>query len=502
MANGLLNYYNRGGGLGLLQDSSMNIARQMTPQMQFQNPLLGMDLSHRQPTFGDQFRTAATGGARGLGGLFTGEGSSARLSALGASLLAGPSRTPISFGSSMAQGLLAGNQAAAAEEERKFKRGLLEQEMDYKVKSLQAKSSKDTLYNITQIDSDGKPFTFTVDQDGASKYYNDPNSTITKVGSGSETGNTPTVLTSAAQNVKSQLGELSNDTVVNPDGTVTVIQGSKTQQDLQLKADNLTFDKQELELRLRQLEIENSFEERKIALREGTALQNDNKAKLDYDIAIYNFEKDQEIEKRKKSSAWDAAFDASLKIKDVKKSITQYGVENVTGPMSVIGGIPVFGTSQPQGQVDADLQTLKSQLTKIAMDKFREGSDVGATGFGALNAAELNVIEKLMTNLDQYQDGKQLLRNLDRLEKTMDALMYGVIVDGKYKDYVPTEHRGKLYENKILPATPNNQKMIGVPTEKQYPALKGSIYLGRTVNGDFKFNVLQDGKYVTKVLGE
>lgn len=142
MANGLLNYYNRGGGLGPLQDSSMNIARQMTPQMQFQNPLLGMDLSPRQPTFGDQFRTAATGGARGLGGLFTGEGSSARLSALGASLLAGPSRTPISFGSSLAQGLLAGNIAAQQEEERKFKRGLLEQETDLAKERLEIERKK------------------------------------------------------------------------------------------------------------------------------------------------------------------------------------------------------------------------------------------------------------------------------------------------------------------------------------------------------------------------
>lgn len=127
MANGLLNYYNQN---GLLQDPSANIARQMTPQMQFQNPLLGMDMSRRQPTFGDQARTAAMGAARGLGGAFAGEGSSARLSALGASLLSGPSRTPISFGSSLAQGLLSGNIAAQQEQERKFKRSLLEQEME------------------------------------------------------------------------------------------------------------------------------------------------------------------------------------------------------------------------------------------------------------------------------------------------------------------------------------------------------------------------------------
>jgi hypothetical protein len=157
MVNGLLNYYNQN---GLLQDPSANIARQMTPQMQFQNPLLGMDLSRRQPTFGDQARTAAMGAARGLGNAFTGEGSSARLAALGASLLSGPSRTPISFGSSMAQGLLAGNIAAQQEQERKFKRGLLEQEMEIARAKLNpaksVKTEKASEYIVTQDDGTSK----------------------------------------------------------------------------------------------------------------------------------------------------------------------------------------------------------------------------------------------------------------------------------------------------------------------------------------------------------
>lgn len=86
---------------------------------------IGMQFQQRM-----QPQQARGGGALGgLGRAFTGEGSSARLSALGASLLQGPSRTPISFGSSMAQGLLAGNIAAQQEEERRFKRGLLEREM-------------------------------------------------------------------------------------------------------------------------------------------------------------------------------------------------------------------------------------------------------------------------------------------------------------------------------------------------------------------------------------
>lgn len=66
--------------------------------------------------------------ARTSGRFFSDPSASARLSALGASLLQGPSRTPISLGTSLAQGLLAGNIAAQQEEERKFRRGLLERE--------------------------------------------------------------------------------------------------------------------------------------------------------------------------------------------------------------------------------------------------------------------------------------------------------------------------------------------------------------------------------------
>ena len=57
---------------------------------------------------------------------FSDPSAGARLSALGASLLQGPSRTPISLGTSMAQGLLAGNIAAQQEEQMKLQRGLLQ----------------------------------------------------------------------------------------------------------------------------------------------------------------------------------------------------------------------------------------------------------------------------------------------------------------------------------------------------------------------------------------
>ena len=153
MANGLLNYYNQN---GLLQDPSANIARQMTPQMQFQNSLLGMDLSpppQAQPTFGDQARTAAMGAVRGLENAFTGEGSSARLTALAAGLSQGPSATPISFGRSFTQGLAAGNIAAQEEAERKRKLLIEELKAKKTVGSMAAQKTSPKTY--LTVDDDG-----------------------------------------------------------------------------------------------------------------------------------------------------------------------------------------------------------------------------------------------------------------------------------------------------------------------------------------------------------
>ena len=100
------------------------------------------------PSIGQRVSSGLGGVARGIGGAFTGEGSSARLSALGASLLQGPSRTPISLGSSLAQGLLAGNVAAQQEQDRKFKRSLLEHEMAVAKAKLKPKPTEAENVNI------------------------------------------------------------------------------------------------------------------------------------------------------------------------------------------------------------------------------------------------------------------------------------------------------------------------------------------------------------------
>jgi hypothetical protein len=85
-----------------------------------------------------------------LQGMLTGPGSSARLQALGAALLSGPSRTPISFGSQLAKGLLAGTQLAEEQKQAELKRSLLERDQQYKEDLLGYKTSK---LGIPEIDA-------------------------------------------------------------------------------------------------------------------------------------------------------------------------------------------------------------------------------------------------------------------------------------------------------------------------------------------------------------
>jgi hypothetical protein len=154
----MANRYNPRGLLSPLQ--SLNIGGGVDPLSNI-DPLRGQSLMGqpvRMPAASPmalqlqqrmQPQQARGGGVLGgLGRAFTGEGSSARLSALGASLLQGPSRTPISLGSSLAQGLLAGNVAAQQEQERKFKRGLLEREMAVAEAKLKPKPTEAENVNI------------------------------------------------------------------------------------------------------------------------------------------------------------------------------------------------------------------------------------------------------------------------------------------------------------------------------------------------------------------
>ena len=83
-----------------------------------------LDEIERQPTPAPSLLGRIGGGIRSaaqeVGGLFEGDEGRARAAALSRSLLRGPSRTPISFGQSLTEGLAAGGEEIERMEQRKF----------------------------------------------------------------------------------------------------------------------------------------------------------------------------------------------------------------------------------------------------------------------------------------------------------------------------------------------------------------------------------------------
>ncbi len=406
------------------------------------------------------------------------------LRGIAAGLLSGPSRTPVNFGQSLLSGLQAGQKLQEAEEDKLFKRRLLEREADLasqrvdllgtqidlerqkilgggkgKGVNVQLPSGATT---IGREDEAGNVFVLTEDGSFAPAPFGSR-----KISLSVEAGGLSDLTPTAQELVKSGL-DLSKDSVVLPDGTVQVVPGSKTAEELRLKDLGIQLKNNQFELSEKEFETATKFRERDLALKEGKAAREDSLFRLEYDKQNFAFQQEQNIEARKKEDAFSEAFEISTTINDIFNLVEQYGEENVFGPESIISKAPIFGLSTPQGAVAAKLQTLDAQLVKRAMTKFREGSTQGATGFGALNEKELQVIQSLFTNLQQAQGGPQIMQNLRRLKAGMDALAYGVVNNGKYEDFKPTLHREGLLDGSILPATKENSYLIGAPSVPGY----------------------------------
>lgn len=407
------------------------------------------------------------------------------LRGIAAGLLTGPQRTPVSFGQSLLGGLQSGQQMKEAEEERLFKRGLLEREADLasqrvdllgtqidverqkllaggtkgKAVNVQLPSGKTT---IGREDEAGNIFVQTEDGQLMPAPFGSTKVSLSVQASGISD------LTPTAQVLTSMGFDPSKDTVVLPDGTVQVVPGSKTAEELRLKDLGINLKDNQFELSKEQFDTATKFKEREIAIKEGRAAREDSLAQLNYDKENFAFQQEQNIAGRKKENAWNTTFSISTKIDDILQKAERFGPETVFGPQSLIAKTPIIGASRPQGQVAADLETLKARLVKEAMDQFRAASSAGATGFGALNMKELGVIESLITNLNQAQAPEQIMQNLRRLKSTMDSIAYGVVNNGKFEDYKPTVHNEGLLDGSILPATKQNSYLIGAPSVPGY----------------------------------
>ena len=418
----------------------------------------------------------------------------AMLRGLASGLLTGPTRTPVSMGQRLTTGLLAGQQMKEAEEERRLKQGLLQREMDLATRKIELEEAKlqpglekgksvnvllpsgDTVFGIER--DTGEVLVKGVDGQLAPAPFGSR-----KVSLSVEAGGLSDLIP-AAQELASRGVDLNKDTEVLPDGTVQVVPGSKTAEELNLKQLGLQLKNDQFQLSEEQFNTATKFKERELAIQEGKAAREDSLAKLNYDKANFAFQQEQNIEARKKEDAFSEAFEISTTINDILNLAERYGEENVFGPDSIISKAPIFGLSTPQGMVAAKLQTLDAQLVKRAMTKFREGSTQGATGFGALNEKELQVIQSLFTNLQQAQGGPQIMENLRRLKTGMDALAYGVVNNGKYEDFIPSLHKEGLLGGSILPATKQNSYLIGAPsvpgyTFKQFSPVGRPVFINK-----------------------
>ena len=80
-------------------------------------------------------------------------------------------------------------------------------------------------------------------------------------------------------------------------------------------------------------------------------------------------------------------------------------------------------------KLEGRIETLKSNLALAAIQSARQGSASGATGFGALNAPELAILQTKITAIDPSADTAVLKEQLQDVFKYADTLR-GKLRDG------------------------------------------------------------------------
>ena len=65
----------------------------------------------------------------------------------------------------------------------------------------------------------------------------------------------------------------------------------------------------------------------------------------------------------------------------------------------------------------ADLETLKAKLGADVLAEMKAQSKTGATGLGALNMAELKMVQTKIANIDPGQSPAQVQKNLNEIER-------------------------------------------------------------------------------------
>jgi hypothetical protein len=106
----------------------------------------------------------------------------------------------------------------------------------------------------------------------------------------------------------------------------------------------------------------------------------------------------------------------------------------------IIGGfVDVILTGVPASQqyaLSTELSTLEGLMALTGLAAARQGSAVGATGFGALNQAELQLLKDRIAALRVGQPYEQFMQNLEVIENTLYNLEQRSSVELTYDQYI------------------------------------------------------------------
>lgn len=117
-----------------------------------------------------------------------------------------------------------------------------------------------------------------------------------------------------------------------------------------------------------------------------------------------------EADKARKMNAKMEIDRSQMLLDNIDKAISRTSPES-TGWMSFAKNIP--GTKSKD--LASVLKTVKSNLGIDQLKMMRKASPTGASGFGQLSNKELSALENAMANLDQAQNDKDIIENLNKI---------------------------------------------------------------------------------------
>lgn len=117
-----------------------------------------------------------------------------------------------------------------------------------------------------------------------------------------------------------------------------------------------------------------------------------------------------EAARAQKEASVASAIDGLALVEDVKKRVSGWttGLGN-----TVLSKIPLSAAKD----YAADIETLKSKLGADVLAEMKSQSKTGATGLGALNMAELKMVQTKIANIDPSQSPAQVQKNLNEIER-------------------------------------------------------------------------------------